>query len=436
MLNLGKYRLIKTDLWGIDYEFILKEIEQHIKKRQSFLISPLASQTLVKAYFDTNLQNILNKYDGLFPDSQWVKRSLYFLYGVYLKERVYGPELMLRVCKLAEERKHRIFLYGITDDTLKRLENILKTKFPNLRIVGIQPSKFDSLNILEKKKLISTIEKTKTDILLIALGSPLEQIFAYNLLYQKPVLRRKMVVLPIGAAFDFISGVKSQAPRFMQNSGFEWLFRLVNEPLRLWSRYLVLGSLFVFLIILQKMKLTFISMFDFVFFYQKRVGKDKKIFTLYKIRTMVNNAELLKEKYQQLNEANGPVFKIRDDPRYTKIGKFLAHTGLDELPQLINVIKGEMAFVGPRPLPVDEASKVPKKYEKRFSVLPGITSLWIVKGAHKLSFREWMELDLEYVRNKSVWLDMKISLLTVLLILKSILFYFPNNIILKIKGRS
>lgn len=155
-----------------------------------------------------------------------------------------------------------------------------------------------------------------------------------------------------------------------------------------------------------------------VFFKQKRWGKEKRPFTLLKFRTMLEGAERLKEKYSHLNEAGGPVFKIRNDPRYTKVGRWLAHTGLDELPQLINVIKGEMAIVGPRPLPVDEAKEVPKKYEARFSVLPGITSLWVVKGAHKLSFDEWMELDLEYIENRSLWQDLSIMFLTARLMAK------------------
>ena len=133
-----------------------------------------------------------------------------------------------------------------------------------------------------------------------------------------------------------------------------------------------------------------------LFFKQKRAGKGKKTFLMYKFRTMVEGAEELKKKYFNLNEASGPVFKIKEDPRFTKVGRILAHTGIDELPQLINVVKGEMVLVGPRPLPVDEANKVPKKYKKRFLVLPGATSLWLVKGAHKLAFDEWMRLDLEY----------------------------------------
>ena len=154
-------------------------------------------------------------------------------------------------------------------------------------------------------------------------------------------------------------------------------------------------------------------------FKQKRLGKDKKPFTMYKIRTMVNNAEQLKKKYYHLNQIHGgPVFKIKNDPRYTKIGKIISHTGLDELPQLINVIKGEMSLVGPRPLPLEEAEKVPKKYERRFSVLPGITSPWVIKGSHVLSFRQWMELDLDYIKKQNFCYDMKICIQTAILILK------------------
>jgi lipopolysaccharide/colanic/teichoic acid biosynthesis glycosyltransferase len=183
---------------------------------------------------------------------------------------------------------------------------------------------------------------------------------------------------------------------------------------------LILLILFLPLLFILYLLIKLTSKGSFIF-KQKRLGKDKKIFILYKIRTMIEEADKLKEKYRHLNEAGGPVFKIRHDPRYTKIGKFLAHTALDELPQLINVIKGEMFFVGPRPLPVEEGLKVPQKYEKRFSVLPGITSAWIVKGAHKLTFDQWMRLDLEYVEKKSFWYDIKILGLTVILIVNLII---------------
>ena len=162
-------------------------------------------------------------------------------------------------------------------------------------------------------------------------------------------------------------------------------------------------------------------------FKQKRMGKDRKSFTIYKIRTMVVGADKLKSKYLNLNEADGPVFKIRKDPRFTKIGKILARTAVDEFPQLINVIKGEMAMVGPRPLPWNEAQKVSAKYKKRFSVLPGITSSWIVKGSHKLTFKEWMELDLDYVDNHAPYQDISIIVVTAILMSKWVICYLISK---------
>lgn len=156
------------------------------------------------------------------------------------------------------------------------------------------------------------------------------------------------------------------------------------------------------------------------FFLQLRMGKNKKPFWIYKIRTMIEQSERLKSKFEGLNEVDGPVFKIRNDPRYTRIGRFLSHSALDELPQLINIIKGEMAFVGPRPLPKNEANLVPKKYRERFSVLPGMTSSWIVQGAHMLTFRKWMELDCEYSRDNSPYQDIIILLRTISIVMREI----------------
>jgi lipopolysaccharide/colanic/teichoic acid biosynthesis glycosyltransferase len=157
-----------------------------------------------------------------------------------------------------------------------------------------------------------------------------------------------------------------------------------------------------------------------VLYIQLRMGKNKKPFLIYKFRTMRIGSEKEQNKFRYLNEADGPVFKIRNDPRFTKIGKWLARSGLDELPQLINIIKGEMAFVGPRPLPVNEAHKIPVKYQARFSVLPGLTSLWVIQGAHHLSFKEWMEKDIKYIRDKSLMRDLSIVYFTLLLGLISI----------------
>lgn len=147
-------------------------------------------------------------------------------------------------------------------------------------------------------------------------------------------------------------------------------------------------------------------------FRQKRAGKNRKPFFIYKIRTMVDGADHLQAKLRKSNEADGPVFKIRNDPRYTNMGKWLSHSALDEIPQLFNIVRGEMSFVGPRPLPLSEAARVPAKYQARFTVLPGMTSEWIVRGAHRLTFDTWMKGDLAYANNPSLRKDIMLMLQT------------------------
>ena len=155
-----------------------------------------------------------------------------------------------------------------------------------------------------------------------------------------------------------------------------------------------------------------------VFFRQERVGFHKRRFRLLKFRTMVNGAEQLQQQLESLNEAEGPVFKIKDDPRVTRIGTFLRRSSLDELPQLINVLKGEMSLVGPRPLPVRDVERIDVRWHKRrFSVKPGVTCLWQVNGRSDVSFDEWVRMDLAYIDQWSLGLDMKILLKTVPVVL-------------------
>lgn len=158
-----------------------------------------------------------------------------------------------------------------------------------------------------------------------------------------------------------------------------------------------------------------------IIFRQKRVGLRGKKFYMYKFRSMIEGAEEMREDYQRLNEADGPVFKIKNDPRFTRAGKFLAQTGLDELPQLINVLKSEMSLVGPRPLPNYETKRLNSWQKKRLAVLPGMTSPWVIKGKHKLNFDTWMRLDIDYVETKTLVGDIKILLKTAFLVVQNFL---------------
>lgn len=154
-----------------------------------------------------------------------------------------------------------------------------------------------------------------------------------------------------------------------------------------------------------------------VIFSQERVGFKGKNFKMYKFRSMVINAEELKEKLEGLNEMDGPMFKIKNDPRVTKIGRFIRKTSIDEFPQLINVIKGEMSIVGPRPsLPI-EVEEFETWMMERLEVKPGLTCYWQVSGRNNIEFEEWMRLDVKYVREKSIFVDIKLMFKTLLLLL-------------------
>jgi exopolysaccharide biosynthesis polyprenyl glycosylphosphotransferase len=156
-----------------------------------------------------------------------------------------------------------------------------------------------------------------------------------------------------------------------------------------------------------------------ILFVQKRVGLNKRLISVYKFRTMVANAEQKQAELEHLNEVGGPVFKIKNDPRVTHIGKFLRKTSVDELPQLFNVLKGDMSLVGPRPLPVRDYRGFNLDWQRRrFSIRPGITCLWQVNGRSSVSFDRWMELDLEYIDRWSVWLDLQILIRTIPAVLK------------------
>jgi exopolysaccharide biosynthesis polyprenyl glycosylphosphotransferase len=151
-----------------------------------------------------------------------------------------------------------------------------------------------------------------------------------------------------------------------------------------------------------------------VFFAQDRVGMNQRRFRIYKFRSMVIDAEEKKKELAHLNEiADGPAFKMKDDPRITRIGRFIRKTSIDELPQLFNVLHGEMSLVGPRPPLPDEVKRYEWLFRKRLSVKPGITCVWQISGRSNTTFERWMQMDNEYIENWSIWLDMKILVKTV-----------------------
>jgi exopolysaccharide biosynthesis polyprenyl glycosylphosphotransferase len=150
-----------------------------------------------------------------------------------------------------------------------------------------------------------------------------------------------------------------------------------------------------------------------IIFKQQRVGLNSRKFILFKFRTMYSGADALRAEMESKNELGGPAFKIKKDPRVTPLGRLLRKFSLDELPQLFNVLAGHMSIIGPRALPTYEVEKIELWQRRRFSMRPGLTCLWQVSGRNKIDFNEWMQLDMQYLDNWSIWLDIKIIARTI-----------------------
>ncbi len=150
-----------------------------------------------------------------------------------------------------------------------------------------------------------------------------------------------------------------------------------------------------------------------VFFAQERCGKNNKLFKMYKFRSMISNAEELLEELICENEMDGPVFKIKEDPRITKVGRFIRKTSIDELPQLFNILMGDMSIVGPRPAIPHEVAEYNEYQKQRLLVKPGLTCIWQVSGRNSIGFDEWVDMDLEYIEKRNLWMDIKLIFKTV-----------------------
>jgi lipopolysaccharide/colanic/teichoic acid biosynthesis glycosyltransferase len=150
-----------------------------------------------------------------------------------------------------------------------------------------------------------------------------------------------------------------------------------------------------------------------IFFIQNRVGKDGRKFIMYKFRSMCADAEYLLDKFQDKNEMSGPMFKIKEDPRVTKVGKFIRKTSIDELPQLFNILKGEMSLVGPRPSLPKEVAQFTSFQKQRLVAKPGLTCYWQTRGRSDVSFEEWMKMDVKYIEERNTWIDIILILKTV-----------------------
>jgi N-acetylglucosaminyldiphosphoundecaprenol N-acetyl-beta-D-mannosaminyltransferase len=202
----------------------------------------MAVHALVTAARDPSYRAKVNTFEVVAPDGQPVRWALNRLEGTGLEDRVYGPEFMIRLCRRAAETGVGVYLYGSSLEVVRALEANLLDRFPALRIVGCEPSLFRPLTAGEDEAFVRRVNDSGAGLLFLGLGCPLQESFAYE--HRRAI---KAVQLCVGAAFDFHAGNKRMAPGWMQRRGLEWLFRLTQEPGRLWRRYLITNAAFCLL---------------------------------------------------------------------------------------------------------------------------------------------------------------------------------------------
>lgn len=254
MIDKGKFNLLGVTINAVDYEAAVGKIIDASKQRMPLGVSALAVHGVMTGVMDNEHRHRLNDLELIVPDGQPVRWALNWLHGTKLKDRVYGPNLMLETCKAAAEQGVSIFLFGGKQELLDDLQASLLQKFPKLKIAGMQASKFRTVSTEEKQEIISTIRESGASIAMVGLGCPRQEVWAYEF---KDEL--EMPVLAVGAAFNFHAGQLDQAPPIMQRWGLEWFYRLIKEPTRLWQRYLILNPYYLSLVLLQ---LTSLKKFD------------------------------------------------------------------------------------------------------------------------------------------------------------------------------
>lgn len=241
-----RHDVIGVRISGTDYDEACDVILAAAKARRPHLTTALAVHGTVEAARNTDFGRQIGRFDLVVPDGQPVRWALRLVHGIRLPDRVYGPELMMRLCRRARESGVSIYLYGSTNDTVRRLRASLERSLPGLAIVGCEPSVFRPLTPAEDNELVDRIARSGAGIVFVGLGCPRQEAFGFA---HRETIRAAQVC--VGAAFDFHAGTKRQAPAWMQDRGLEWLFRLCQEPRRLWRRYAVTNSTFVCLLARQ-----------------------------------------------------------------------------------------------------------------------------------------------------------------------------------------
>ena len=472
-----KFTYLGVTIHNHTIDSALKSIHQSITSKSKSKYAFVNPDCLNKTFEDSTYKASLNQMDCVFADGSGLQLAARLL-GDRIKANVNGTDLFPLLCRQCIENDHSLFLVGAREGIAEKVASNMQEKYPGLKIAGVQHGYF---NKEDEPGVIEKVNASGADIVLVAFGAPKQELW----MTENRESINAPVLMGVGGLFDFFSGRISRSPKLLQDLGLEWIWRLLQEPQRMWRRYILGNPLFLYRVwkqtkqesgarvvkrfsnmdsAMNSSKLrhhlshityflthwTFRALRRFldisvsftalailflpllvvailiklespgpVFFTQKRVGKWGVLFNMYKFRSMCVDAEFLKSSLAEQNEMDqGVLFKMKEDPRITKTGKFIRKFSIDELPQLWNVLKGDMALVGPRPPVPQEVAEYTIDNRRRLEIKPGITCIWQVSGRSDIPFVQQVELDVDYINTHSFLTDIKILLLTVPAVLK------------------
>jgi len=248
MKKFTKAKLFNPEYALVDYESASEIIIDHASENRSFGVSALAVHGLMTSLDNGGLGSVINKIDMIVPDGQPVRWALNSFYKSGLKDRVYGPTLTLNVLSKADKQGLSVYLYGSKEITLNKFTDFIKRQYPGVTIAGVHVDRFREATAQEDIEDIKKINDSGAHIVLVGRGCPRQEFWVAN-----HVGKINAVMMAVGAAFDFHAGTVKQAPRWMQNAGLEWFYRLYQEPKRLWKRYFVTNSQFILLFFKHKL---------------------------------------------------------------------------------------------------------------------------------------------------------------------------------------
>jgi exopolysaccharide biosynthesis WecB/TagA/CpsF family protein len=373
----------------------------------------------------------VNSSDSLLPDGIGVALAAKMT-GHGSTANLNGTDFIPAFLDKAAKMGKSVYLFGGTPGTAKKAANNLIAKIPSLQIAGTRDGYAEAQNDAD---VIADINASGADIVLVALGVPMQELWLHS---NAPYIKAELT-MGVGAALDFMAGNVARAPAWVRNAKCEGVWRLKQEPRRLAKRYLegnfsfltraskhavdtltaaslanrildITVSTAALVLLSPVLALTAfaikIKSKGKVIFTQTRIGKNGRPFTMIKFRSMVTDAETLRDDVLAQSDREGICFKSKSDPLITRVGSFIRRASIDELPQIPNVLGGQMSIVGPRPALPCEVDAYPQRAFGRLAVKPGITGVWQISGRADVGFDQMGEVDLAYAKSRNILLDL------------------------------